>query len=284
MGAEQVYRGAAPVGVGRGLVASSFQYYMTGDESLRVTVQTLQGARDYDITYRFWREADREIQLARQTIHTTDPGPSAVTADYPLDAGALLNLRVGRTGQNVFYGLSWVQVQIVRGSGLAAIVVGTLLQGFISNENDLGWPGSPIEKQDQASGFIQSVAGVIVGASATWTVPAGERWTVVSGRFNFAAGGVVGNRYPTVSVADAGVSQVYLDAAEWFIGAGTSIFMSFARGVTRSPVAGSGIATLCFPSDVELRGGDVIGVGALGSAAGDAVSNAVLAVRTRVDG
>jgi hypothetical protein len=282
---ERVFPGAtSSAAIGRGLVASSFQYYLTGDEQLRVTVTTLQGARDYDITYRFWRESDRQIQVARQRLSTTDPGPSTATATYPLDSGALLNLRVGRTGLNVFYGLTWVQVQIVRGDGAAQIVLGTLLQGFVSNQNDLGWPGSPIEKQDQASGFIQSVGAIITGASATWTVPVGERWRVICGRFAYTAGAVAGTRFPFLQVNDAGVNQVFVDCAEWSFGAGQQAFIGFAPGVTRSSAIGSAVASLCFPADLEIRGGDTVTATTVGAQVGDAVSGATLAVRTRVDG
>lgn len=284
MPVERVFPGAAGAAIGRGLVASSFQYYLTGDEALKVTVTTLQGARDYDITYRFWREADREIQVARQRVSTTDPGPSSATATFPLDAGALLNLRVGRTGLNVFYGLSWVQVQIVRGDSAAQLVLGTLLQGFISNQNDLGWPGSPVEKQDQTSGFIVTQLPTVAGAVATWTVPAGERWKVLSGQFTYACSGVAGNRFPQVRLVDGSAQGVFFDVTEWFVGAGSTVFLSFGNGVTRSAGPASGAAGLCWPLDIEVNGGCAIKATASGAQAGDTVTNGTLLIRTRVDG
>lgn len=270
--------------IGRGLVASSFQYYLSGDEALRVTVECLTGARDIEIAWRLWREQDRQIILTRDTFKTGAVGPSSISRTYPLDAGALINLRLACGATSIPYGLVWVRAQIVRGAGGAEIIIGTLLQGFLSTQNDLGWPGSPIEKQDQASGFIISEIPVIAASTAVWTVPVGERWKVVSGRFQFACSGVAANRYATVFVSDGSAQVVYLDVTEIALVAGATGTFSFASGVTRSPTAPSGAASLSWPADLEINAGCSITAQAFNLQAGDVISNAVLFVRTRVDG
>jgi hypothetical protein len=156
---EQVYPGAAPVAIGRGLVASSFQYYLSGVESLRVTVQAILPGGTVDVLWRTWREDDRSIVLTRESIDYGSVVALSTTHEYPLQAGALLNVRVGVGSGTGVYGLLWVRVQLLQGRGTAALVVGTLLQGYVSNQNDLAWPGSPIEKQDQAAGSVFSIAG-----------------------------------------------------------------------------------------------------------------------------
>jgi hypothetical protein len=282
---ERVFPGAtSSAAIGRGLVASSFQYYLTGDEALRVTVHTLSGAGATEIAMRIWREADRQILMHRETLRTVDPGPSTVTHDYPLPPGALLNLRIARGSGLIFYGITWVQAQLIRGSGGAVEVIGTLVQGYIGTGQDLGWPGSPIEKQDQASGFIVTAIPSIAGFTASWVCPVGERWRVISGSILVQMSGIVGNRYPTLVVNDGAAQAVYRDASELAIGAGNAIFYGFAGGVTRSATAGSTIYSLCLPENLELNAGQSITFVIVNGLAGDTVSGGVLAVRTRVDG
>jgi hypothetical protein len=282
---ERVSPGATGSAViGRGLVASSFQYYLSGDEALRVTVECLTGARDVEIAWRLWREQDRQIVLTRDTFKTPSLGPSSTTRVYPLDAGALLNLRIACGSTFIAYGLVWIRAQIVRGAGAAENIIGTVLQGFISTQNDLGWPGSPIEKQDQASGFMSSETPAISGGGATWTVPTGQRWTPMCGQFTYVAGGVVANRYPTVQVLDSAASQVFTDASEVAVVAGNTVFVSFGAGVSRSAVTPSTVGTLCYPNNVELTAGCKVFASAVGQQLGDAISSAALLIRTRVDG
>jgi hypothetical protein len=252
---------------------------------LRVTVTSLEPARPIEVAWRFWREQDRQIVLTRQTLQTTDPAPSTVTKTYPLDAGALLNLRIASGSTPVHYGLVWVQVQVVRGFEGAVDVIGTVLQGFLSTQNDLGWPGSPIEKQDQAAGFIISQPPTSLGGfTARWIVPTGQRWRVICGRGVVACGGVVANRFPTVFTRDGSAQVTYLDVSEVGFPAGSTTGVSFGAGASRSVGAGSGAISLSWPSDLELNGGCDVFMDVFNGQAGDTIGSTTLFVRTRVDG
>lgn len=284
MAVEQAYPGAAPAAIGRGLVASSFQYYLSGVESLRVTVQAILPGGRVDVLWRTWRESDRQIVLTRESIDYGSVVALSTTHEYPLQAGALLNVRVGVGSGTAFYGLLWVRVQLLQGQGAAALVVGTLVQGYISSQNDLGWPGSPIEKQDQTSGCIVSVAGVLGATSVTWTVPTGERWRVICGRFTYVAGGAAGNRNPFVGAISATGDFVYVGISPIVVVAGNTFTHAFAAGHSPTPDSGPQQAHLSFPNDLELGAGWAVTASVTGAQVGDGITAAVIAIRKRVDG
>lgn len=284
MALEQLYPAAAPPIIGRGLIASSFQYYLTGTETLRVAVTPIYGVGTVELATRLWRESDRVVVLQRETISLGGIFPVAATKEYALDAGALLNVRIGVGDLVVPYALVWVRVQLIQGAGAGAPVIGTLAQGYVSTQNDLAWPGSPIEKQDQAAGFVLSIPGVLGGTASTWTVPAGERWRVISGRFIYLCGGVAGNRNPFVGVLDASTNYVYVGMSANAAGAGGTLIAAFAAGHSPAPDIGASQMHLSFPSDLELSAGWQVQVSAAGAQVGDGITQAILAIRKRVDG
>lgn len=285
MPVERFAPGAPAAAIGSGLVASSFQYYLTGDESLRVIVTPLRlPAGTIELAWRSWRQSDRQVVLTRQSIPAGVIFPIASTTEYPLNAGALLNLRVGVGSTAVQYGLVWVRVQLILGAGTSANVIGTLAQGFVSTQNDLGWPGSPIEKQDQAAGFLVSEPGVLGGASVLWTVSAGQRYRVICGRFSYAASAVAGNRNGFVAVLDPAGNYVYAGENSVAFGAGVTQAFSFAAGHSPSADGAASNFHLPFPTDLELMTGWQVQVSASGAQAGDGISGPILVYRTRVDG
>lgn len=285
MPVERITPGAPSAAIGGGLVASSFQYYLTGDESIRVIVTPVRfPAGTIELAWRSWRQSDRQVVLTRQTIQAGVIFPIGSTTEYPLNEGALLNLRVGVGAATVQYGLAWVRVQLILGAGASANVIGTLAQGFVSTQNDLGWPGSPIEKQDQAAGFLLSEPGVLGGSSVLWTVPASERHRVTCGRFSYTCSAAAGNRNAFVAVIDNAANYVYVGESGLTFGAGIGFNYSFAAGQSPSADGAASNFHLPFPNDLELMAGWQVQVGCSGAQAGDLVGSAILVYRVRVDG
>jgi hypothetical protein len=255
MAAERVFPGAAPVASGRGLVASSFQYYLTGDESLRVqTISSNVPGAIVDVGVRLWREDDRAIFIERER-HVCSP-PALSQKDYALPAGALLNLRLSTTTSTAVYGRLFVRAQLIRGAGAAADVVGTLAQGYISPQNDRAWPGSPIESMQDSLGVVINPGWTIVaGPNLIATVPAGVRYRVVGGHFQFTAAGVGINRECFVVAADALGALVWVGANGVAVPPGTSAAFAFGAGLSPSAITSTGNSHLPWPDELDLTVG-----------------------------
>jgi len=272
----------APATIGRGLVASSFQYYLTGDENLRLEVESDWVAARVELAWRFWRESDRTIQLTRQS-HLTSDITRSTRSTYKLDAGALLNVRVSTPVLPPPYGMTWVRVQLIRGLEGGTEVIGTLLQGYVSLTNDLNWPGSPIEKQDGSSGVIRQVGFSNNGFDLRATVPTDRRWRVVCGRFAYTTGGVAGARNPFVIGLDAAAAIYWAGIVPSNIPPGSTFVFSFGAGMSPSAVTVVGLFHLPWPNDLEMAAGHQVRASVDGFQAGDSFSNGALVVRQWMD-
>jgi hypothetical protein len=284
MANERVYQAAAPVATGRGLVASSFQYYLTGDEFLRVEASAPQISNIVvDIGARHWREADRVIQVHRERL-VVDQLASVTRADYALDAGALLNLRVSTANAAAVLGRLFVRAQLTVGSGAAASVLGTLLQGYISPANDRAWPGSPIETMHDGLGAeVTPSASVFNPTAAIWIVPAGVRWRVMTGRVVFLTSAVVINRFMAVDVFEPGGLGIWQSADGVAIGPSSGATFSFGAGLGFTNDASLGAAYLQIPADLELAAGSVLQLRSINGQVGDAFAATALYVREWLD-
>jgi len=271
---ERVYPATAPALIGRGLVASSFQYYLSGDEHLRVLARNASGvAWPLDVQWRFWREADRVIQLT-DTAHATDPTGTESSEDFALDAGALIGLRVGFSRTGLRFGLVWVRVQLIRGLGPGARVIGTLLQGYVSAHNDLAWPGSPLETMHEGHGATVQKAWTLIGAplAAEVIVPSDRRWRLMAARLEVTTGAVVANRFvEAVVIGDSGV-ELWRAPAPVVQTAGNTFSYSGGFGVQPSALTGNSRYLLGWPIDLELTSSQAIRVDVNNAQAGDSIS------------
>jgi hypothetical protein len=284
MANESVFPAAAPVTIGRGLVASSFQFYLSGTESLRVTTITRFFAVDVDVAWRFWREDTRAIQINRQAIRVS--GLVATdTTDIPLDAGAIVNLRVGTATTLPKYGQVFVRVEIVQGSGPAATVLGTLLQGYISASNDLAWPGSPLQSMHDSRGTVVDAGwdlfqGPLRGEK---TVPTGARWVLMAGSLLLTTGAAAGTRGAIFELFTHAGSYIYRCASDATVGPGSSMQYSIGSGLGLASAPANGIGTMACPGQLELFAGDIVRMLILNGQVGDVLSGYALQVREWLD-
>lgn len=274
---------AAPVSIGRGLVASSFQYYLTGAENLRVTAFYRFAPLTVDLAWRFWREQDRVIQLGADSMRVTALGVTT-TKDFALDAGALVGLRIGTSQAGLQLGELWVRVQLIRGLGGATQVIGTLLQGYVTAENDLAWPGSPLQSQHDGRGAVRHLtfAGV-AGPAVQLTVPAGVRWRVVTGRVVLNTSAAVGNRTPFAMALDSFGNAYWVGINSVVTPPSSAGGYAFAAAQSPSAVTALGGSHLPWPDDLELGAGDSVRVQAAGIDAADTWTPATLLVREWLD-
>lgn len=261
---------AAPAFASRGLVASSFQYLLTGTEELRLTAYVRSTQIRLTVDSRLWRRDIGEIQLQSHECLTSTLFETVQT--YPLTAGALLNVRVSTPGNPTLQlGQVFVRVQLMSGSGPGARVVGTLLQGYLDEWNELAWPGTPLAD-------MQSGLGVLLNAGWSLDLPnnramtlvaSNARWRVMSGRVVFTAGAVPAVRNFYVSVQDpAGVLQ-FVGTASTNLAAGGVFGLNFGAGLVGNRGVDFGNESVPFPVDLDLLPNSIIAVNVVNMQVGD---------------
>ncbi len=194
---------AQPTVSGAGqIIASPFQFYTTGEERLRVvSANSLTGVR-LKIQARF---IDRGGTIqANSWDHVPNTDRSIRSDDVELGTGALLNLTVFAGTGAPLVGQTFVMVQLVRGVGAAAIVLGTLLAGYVTATQALGWPGSPIESSIAGGGYVRTITGTTpgVGQDISETVPTGARWELLAVWARLFTSAAVANRFAVFTVFD----------------------------------------------------------------------------------
>src|SRR5262249_46183156 len=137
---------------------------------------------------------------------------TAKTEDFVLGGGLVTNLSVFATAGSPLIGQCFVIVQLVRSLGVTAYVMGTMLQGYVTTTQNLGWPGSAIVSSTDGEPAIRDIVGTDPVAGAGWseTVPAGARWELVTfgGIVNPVAGGTTG--FVNLTILDPSGNTLWL--------------------------------------------------------------------------
>lgn len=176
------------------ILPSPAQFYLTGEDRLRiVSACSLTGtavqirARLADFT------GDTK---AEGWVHIPNTDRTVRTEDYELGDGSLLNVTVFASGSAPRIGQAYVMIQLVRGSGPGAFVLATLLGGYITATQALGFPGSPIFTSDQGGGYLRAVIGTTpaAGAEPVEVVPTGARWELQGIQVSLTTSVAAGNR------------------------------------------------------------------------------------------
>lgn len=260
---------ATPIASGGGRVISSpFQFYTTGEDRLRVvSVNSLVGVR-LKIHHRFV-DAFGKVQ-ASEDDHVPNSDRTAHTTEHELGVGSLLNLTLNANSGTPLIGQTFVIVQLIRGTGTAAIVLGTLLQGYVTSTQHLAWPGSPIESSTAGEPFIREVLGTTPAAGGNWseTVPAGARWELLRFYGEFTSSAAPAVRSVEFRIRTGAPFQAWLTP----VGAGQNANQSYAYtwtpGFTNNADL-NGVVNNALPNPTLLQAGASIEVQTRGIQAGD---------------
>jgi len=154
---EQAFPSSAPIVGGGRLLPTPAQFYVTGEDRLRIVSANAMAGVSLQLHWRHAEPSGRTVPNAQ--THTPASDRSIAVTDYPLGVGSLLNVTVFAGAGAPKVGQTYVMVQLVRGTGAAAIVLGTLLAGYVTSTQALGWPGSPIAGSLEGGGAYRSIAG-----------------------------------------------------------------------------------------------------------------------------
>lgn len=266
---ERVFAANPLASAGGRVITSPFQFVTEGEDNLRVSSwNSLTGVR-LQIAGRRFDEKGRLIPFVYDHMPTTDR--TRTTTDFALGAGALVNLQVSPAAGAPLVGQTYVMVQLIRGFTGATIVLGTLLAGYVSVTQPLGWPGSPIVASTDGRGALRAFSGTnpLPGSNVQETVPANARWRLqsVSCLFSTAAGGAA--RLPVfgiISFAAYNV-QVFVTAG---IPASSTGYLLWAPGLTHDLFGGATYQYLNpLPVETFAQAGDQLSIGAENMQIGD---------------
>jgi hypothetical protein len=209
-GAREVVFPAVPQIIGGGrILPSPSQFYLTGEDRLRiVSANSVSGVA---LKLQVRTATLRGDVQAQSFDHTPATDRSVVKQEFPIGEGSLLNATVFVGTGSPFIGQTYVMLQLVRGSGAAAIVLGTLLAGYVTATQALGFPGSAIADSISSGGCIRAIQGTkpAAGAEISETVPTGARWELVQLWLKLTASATVATRNPKLALRNSGLFPSY---------------------------------------------------------------------------
>ena len=198
--------------------------------------------------------------------------------------GWIVNLRVAVAAAAPLIGQTWAIVELVRGFTGASEVNGTLTSGYVTTNQPIAWPGSPMRGTLEGPGVMRSIAGTNPAANVEWseTVPTGARWQIISLTNVLVTDANVANRFPQLIIDDGAANVYQCDPAA-----------AHAASITRIYNAGQGTARLdsvsnspqwALPDDVTLLAGFRIRSATVNLQAGDNWGAPQLLVREWLEG
>jgi len=191
-----------PLAGGR-IVASPFQFYFDGNDNLRVEGWNTVTGATLLVQGRFINEQGA-IEAFSQALPLTADRLRTI-GDYAMGRGFLLNLVVTAIGAAPKIGQSFARVSVIRGFTGATLVMGVMLQGYVTSQQGLGWPGSPIVSSTDGEPVVRFFNGTMpaAGAEISETVPTGARWSIVRCLASLTTSGAAGNRYVNLNCVDS---------------------------------------------------------------------------------
>lgn len=176
------------------LAPSPYSFLFTGEDWLRLTATNGVFGNRIAVHYRMQRPG----APAHASRHVLQMGAPYVTtsAEFTLGEGYLLNATVFMEGSNPTGAQAFVTLRVIRGRGPNATVLGTIVQGYITEKQDLGWPGSPISDALSGRGAerLAFVSQPAPGQDLAQIIPSGARWEVLSIAASFTADATVFGR------------------------------------------------------------------------------------------
>jgi len=274
----------SPAGAGRSrVVPLPTQIFLTGTENLRITSWNSQPGVQVMIQGRYFDSSG--FANAFQLPHTPNTDRSSRSEQFPLNTGAIANLTVFCSAGGSRVGQTFVKVELIQGFSGFTMVLGTLVQGYISQQQTLSWPGSPISTTLDGGGYVFGFVGTLpgLGAHATQNVPTGARWELVSALTDISTSAVVANRQPFLQI-NAFARTTFISLTTQLYAASSIGVFSWAQHAPVSSFFNATYAEVTIPNLLPLLAGYQIDIGALNLDAGDQIDATAYVVREWLEG
>lgn len=259
----------APTGIGsQAGIASPFQFATTGEERLRVTsFNALTGVR---VAIQGRRLDERAEIMPFARTHTPNTNRTKKTDEYDLGLGALLNLAVFADQGAPLWGQTYVIAQLIRGVGATGVVLATIVQGCITTEQTLAWPGSPLQNAMESGGYVRTITGTTpaLGADISETVPTGAEWQLLLLQAQLTTSATAGNRIPVLQFSPHGL-QLAVTAAPTTIGPSAQGTFNWEVSMPLASPVTAGVNIAGIPTELRLGAAGSFFIQTTALAAGD---------------
>jgi hypothetical protein len=255
-----------------------YSFEFSGEDRLRLTVWSRFG-----VTVRVHVRVHRPHAPTHASVYSFDSTGTAVaeTTEFVIGEGYLLNVTVVTEDSGLVLGQVFVRLSVIRGSGAASTVLGTIVQGYVTDEQELGWPGSPIADSLSHSGalLIGVVPDQIAGLDWSATVPDGVRWEILSAAGILTTSAAVANRIPRLFFTHPGPVTI-LVVPHQFQGVASSVLSyTWGQGLAGTLTAPGQGAIGVLPQNFPLLSGTTIATNTVGLQAGDQWTNIRMMIR-----
>jgi hypothetical protein len=260
------------------LTPTPYNFEFTGTDYLRLTVHNSQAGAVVAVHYRVQRP-DGEVTANRQFM-TPATDRSATTLEFGIGKGFLLNVSVFASSGQPKIGQTFASLRVIRGLGASSTVLGTVVQGYVTSTQDLGWPGSPLSDSISGGGVHRTIVGTDPGATTEFaeTVPTGARWEVLTVYNGLTTSAVAGTRTPRLILDDGSVEIARIANPLTIAQSDTNLFQ-WQAGATPDGTSDPDIGIAVLPSPTILLAGHRLRSSTGNMQAGDNWSAPVLTVR-----
>jgi len=259
------------------IIPSFAQFAVTGEDNIRIiTVGSV--AATVHVQGRFL-DAAQGVTIPFDYPVPVAGNRTTTTVLDALGTGYLLNLSCYATGSPLI-GQVFVIVQILRGLTGATFLVGTLLQGYVTTTQTLGWPGSPIATSIEGGGVIKAITGTTpaAGAEVSETVPTGARWELLSFTGQLTTSAAAGARLPNLKLLQGGIVVVQ-SAAVASVGPSSGATWVWEQGMPLAAAVAAGVNVSGLNIRLPLLAGSMIVTTTAALAAGDQWGSVFYTVR-----
>jgi hypothetical protein len=276
--AERVFP-ARPFDLGGGrILPSPNQFYLTGEDALRVvSVNAVTGVA----IKVFCRTANPQGDTVAQGFdHVPTADRVSKTQDYEIGDGSLLNVTAYVSSGAPLVGQTFVVVQLVRGRGAAAVVLGTILAGYITRTQAIGFPGSPIRTSTEGEPAIRTIVGTTpaAGGEIVESVPTGARWELLGLMALLITSVQVATRIPTLFFLNPN-GGFCLTLHVGSLAASSQANVTFGAGLTSIAPAGANSLQAPLPQPMPLLAGETFQTSTVGLQSLDQYSGVRYTVR-----
>lgn len=213
--------------------------FLTGEDNLRLT--TFGGVAGAEIAIEGRLIQDSTKVVAFRERHVPNNNYTAASTVHNLGDGVLTHVQLRATSSALLGGGVFAILEIVRGGSGAVQPLATLLQGYVTTNARLAWPGSPILPSTAGAGRLRTITGTdqVAGVEITETVPAGVRWNLISFRGFLTTSATVANRQPSL-VIDDGANILHQSGANAVVAASATAGYFWGSGVGAFGATGNG--------------------------------------------
>lgn len=245
--------------------------YVSRDDVLQLSVHNPGTATTLSLSLRFL-SPDGEVHPELYTFAPASVGntPQLFTVQHA--EGFLISASL--FGTNAARGQVFVQLYLKHGVGSGDTMLGhILLQGYVSADDFLGFPQSPVESALNGRGalVLSTVANPAAGAQWSFTVPQGVRYELKSVRADFIANATVLNRVPALRFTDSGGNNFSI--ISWPAVVTASQIPTLTAGPGLTGVSNAVVQTVALHNNLLLGPGYVIDTNSTVMAAGDQWQN-----------